>query len=84
MPNSTFPSIFADRAVSVALRNNTIRIVFGLERSTEDVEERVEVILPISTAGGTLDSVAKAIRELKATARPAANTTAEGRVEGID
>lgn len=61
-------SIFVDRAVTVALRNNTIRMTFGLERSQEEVDERIEIIMPISTCATTLESLLSAVRGLRETA----------------
>lgn len=65
MSDQKLASIFVDRAVTVALRNNTIRMTFGLERSQEDVEERIELIMPMSTCAMTLESLLNAVRGLR-------------------
>lgn len=70
MPNAPIPSIFVDQALSVSLRNNTVRIVMGLERSSTSHEERVELILPVSTAAETLIGVVNGINHLRMTAHP--------------
>lgn len=58
-------SIFVDRAISVALRNNTIRITLGLERSADLVDERIELIMPMSTCAATFESLLAAVRGLR-------------------
>lgn len=71
MSDRTPPSIFVDQAVSVALRNNTVRIVLGIERGRSVSEERVELILPVSTATETFIGIVNGINRLRMTAHDA-------------
>lgn len=69
MPKAKIPSVFVDQAVTIALRNNTVRIVLGLERGANEVEERVELILPVSTASETFIGIVNGINRLRMSAQ---------------